>query len=98
MIYVIATLRIRPGTLEAAVEAATPCIEATRLEPGCALYDLHASLTDPERLVFFEQWESQEALASHFQSAHLRAWAKAGQAFIVSSRVEIVHPDRVETL
>ena len=96
MIYVVATFTIQPGTLEPFVDAAHPAIEATRRESGCVLYDLHASVTDPERVVFVEQWESREALDAHFASPHLAAFAIANRPFVVSVKTEIIYPDRVE--
>ena len=71
MIYVIATLKIRPGTRDAVAAAAQSAIEGTRKEEGCLLYDLHASVTDPERMVFVEQWTDREALAKHLKAPHL---------------------------
>lgn len=98
MIYVVATFTITPGSLEPFVDAARPAIEATRREPGCILYDLHASITDPERVVFVEQWASREALADHFAMPHMAQFAIDNKPFVVSVKVEIIHPDRVEVL
>ncbi|MCX7324038.1 MAG: putative quinol monooxygenase [Hyphomicrobiales bacterium] len=98
MIYLIATLRIKPGSLAAVTAAVTPCLEATRKEAGCISYDLHADVTDPEALVFVERWETREALTAHFGTPHLQAWREAGGPHIVSRKIEIIHPDRVETL
>ncbi len=98
MIVLVATLRIKPGSLNAVLEAARPCIDATRRETGCISYDLHQSLTDPECLVFVERWESREALASHFEAPHLIAWREAGGPHFVDRKIEIIHPDSVEVL
>jgi len=97
MIYVIATLKIRPGTLEALANLAEPLIVGTRAEAGCILYDLNASITDPETVVFIEQWESREHLTAHAGTAHMAVWREANKAYVVSSKVEIIHPDHVET-
>lgn len=98
MIYVVATFSIRPGTLEPFVEAAYATIAATRLEPGCLLYDLHASVTDPERVVFVEQWESRAALDAHLSSDHVAAFGAANRPYVVSSQVDVIYPEHVETL
>ena len=97
MIYVVATLAIKPGTQEALREAAVACIAATRKEKGCISYDLHASLTDPERLVFVERWETREDLTSHSKQPHLAAWREASAPHLVSRTVEVVHVDKAET-
>ena len=98
MIHLIATLHIREGTHDEVLALATPCIEATRREDGCLLYDLHQSLTEPEKLVFVEKWESREALERHFKEPHLIAWRDAGAPYITAKSIEIVTGGTVETL
>lgn len=98
MIFLIATLTIKPGSLPAIREAVMPCIEATRKEEGCVSYDLHESITDPNTLVFVERWESREALTAHFSAPHLIAWRDAGGEYFTGRKIEIIHPDHVETL
>jgi quinol monooxygenase YgiN len=96
MIYVIATLKIRPGTLEALANLAQPLIVGTRAEAGCLLYDLTASITDPETAVFLEKWESREALQAHYGTPHFASWSEANKAYVLSAKIEIIHPERIE--
>ncbi|WP_439815151.1 putative quinol monooxygenase [Zavarzinia sp. CC-PAN008] len=96
MIHVIATLQIRPGTLETILPAARACIAATRREAGCIAYDLHASVTDPQTLVFVEVWERREDLTAHSKQPHLAAWREASSPHLVSRRIQIIHPERIE--
>lgn len=98
MIYVIATLNIKPGTAADVFKAAGPCIEATRLEPGCISYDLNQSLTDEDIVVFVERWKSREDLQQHFTRPHMAVWREKGGEFIVGRKVEIIHPEKVEEL
>ena len=65
MIYVVATLTVKPETRAEFIAAATVCIKETRKEPGNIAYDLHESVTDPTKMVFVEQWEDAEALVPH---------------------------------
>jgi quinol monooxygenase YgiN len=37
-------------------------------EPGCRRYVFAAALADPSRFVLFSEWESQEALDTHYRS------------------------------
>lgn len=97
MIYVVATFRIRPGALEPFVEAAYGLIDAARREPGCLYYDLHASVTEPDRMMCLEQWSDRAAFDLHSAAAPMTAFIAATAAFILTSRVEIIHPDSVET-
>ncbi|MGV8831854.1 MAG: putative quinol monooxygenase [Devosia sp.] len=98
MIYVAETFRIRPGTIEPFVEAAYGAIDASRREPGCLLYDLHASVTDPDRQVCIEQWDSRECFDRHSATAHMAIFRDAIKPFVISSRVEIIYPEHVETI
>lgn len=98
MIYLIATLTIEPGKRDTVIEAAKPCIEATRQEPGCLHYDLNASITDENQLVFVEQWKSRDDLTLHFDRPHMAVWRDAGAAYIAERTIEVIYPDNVETL
>ena len=62
MIYVIAELRLKPGTAEKACAEACKVVAGTVKEDGCIGYDFHLSVSDPTRLVAVERWESREAL------------------------------------
>ncbi len=97
MIYVIATLTIKPGSLEALRGPAAACVAATRAEDGCIAYELLESLDDPQRLVFVEKWATREALTAHSKTPHLTAWREASTSHLVSRTIEIVHPEKVET-
>ncbi len=100
MIYLIATITIKPGSLPDFIDAAKTCIAATRRETGCISYDLNQSLTDDNTLVFVERWESEEALQGHFNAPHFQVWREAGAPYIIDRKIEIVEiePDRVRVL
>jgi quinol monooxygenase YgiN len=96
MIYVVATLTIKPGSLEALRAPAAACVAETRKEKGCISYELFASLDDPEKLVFVERWETREDLTAHSKQPHLVAWRDVSAPHLVERRIEIVHPERIE--
>jgi quinol monooxygenase YgiN len=96
MIYVFATLTIRPGTLDHLREPARICRETTLKEDGCIAYDLHADIANPDRLVFVEKWETREALSAHAKSAHVAAWREASAPHLIERKIEIVHAEKVE--
>ena len=96
MIYVVATLTIKPGSLEALRAPAAACMAETRKEKGCIAYELFESVSDPEKLVFVEKWETREDLTAHSKQPHLLAWRDASAPHLVSRRIEVAHVDRVE--
>lgn len=96
MIYLIATLQIEPGTKEKLSAMVQPCIEGTRKEKGNISYDLHASVTDENVLVFVERWETQEALDNHFNEPHFLKWREALTPYLLDRKIEIISGGNVE--
>ncbi len=96
MIYVIATIELKPGSLDAVRAAAGAVRAETLLEDGCISYELFSSLANPDRLVVVEQWDTREALTVHSRTPHLKAWREASAPFTLSRAIEIVHPQQVE--
>ena len=76
MIYVVATLTVKPETRAEFIAAATACIKETRKEPGNIAYDMHESVTDPTKMVFVEQWENVEATVPHGKAEHMRTFGR----------------------
>jgi quinol monooxygenase YgiN len=72
MIVIAGTVAVRPDKRDEAVRAALAMAEATRREPGCITYRFSADLADPNSIYIFEEWESGDALARHFQTEHMR--------------------------
>ena len=76
MIYVVATLTVRPEARAELIAGAEACIAETRKEAGNIAYDLHESVTDPTKMVFVEQWENAEALGPHRKTEHMKAFGR----------------------
>jgi len=97
VIYVVATLTVKPEKRAELIEAAKDCIAATRQEPGNIAYDMHESVTDPARMVFVEQWENAEALGPHGKSDHMRAFGRVAAACLSApAKIEIITPAKVD--
>jgi len=98
VIYVVATLTIKPETRAEFIAAATACIKETRKEPGNIAYDLHESVTDPSKMVFVEQWENAEALVPHRTQEHMKTFGRvAVKCFTAPPKIEVITPEKVET-
>ena len=97
MIYVVATLTVKPETRAEFIAAATACITETRKEPGNIAYDLHESVTDHSKMVFVEQWENAEALGLHRSAEHMKAFGRvAVKCMTALPKIEIITPDKVD--
>jgi quinol monooxygenase YgiN len=97
VIYVVATLTIKPETRAELIAAAKTVIGITRNEKGCILYDLHESMTDAARFVFVEQWETMEDLMAHGANEHMKPWRKVvKECMSAPTRIEIITPEKVD--
>ena len=74
MIVIAGQVAVRPDRRDEAVRAALAMAEATRKEDGCISYRFSSDLADPNTILIFEEWESDEALARHFQTEHMRVF------------------------
>ena len=97
MIYVVATLTVKPEARAELIAAAKACIKETRKESGNIAYDMHESITDPAKMVFVEQWENAEALAPHRSAEHMKTFGRvAVQCFAAPPKIEIITPEKVD--
>jgi quinol monooxygenase YgiN len=97
VIYVVATLTIKPETRAEFIAAATACIKETRKEPGNIAYDLHESVTDHSKMVFVEQWENAEALVPHRGMEHMKTFGRVVVKCLASPpKIEVITPEKVD--
>ena len=82
MIIVAGKVAIRPERRAAAIQVALRMAEATQSEPGCITYQFFADLKDPNTIFVFEAWETEEALAQHFQTDHMKAFQQELPKFV----------------
>ncbi len=67
MIIVHGAVEIAADRFEEAMLLSLEHVERSREEPGCISHAVHIDAENINRLVFFEEWESMEALQTHFQ-------------------------------
>ncbi|MDJ0786732.1 MAG: putative quinol monooxygenase [Myxococcota bacterium] len=73
MIILTGWVDVDPERRDAALEAGRPHMEATRAWPGCLDYVWSGDPLNPARIYVYERWESEEALARHFEGPHYTA-------------------------
>lgn len=61
-VVVVATLPVKPESVEAVRDILTTAVAEVHSEPGCQLYSLHQT---GDTFVFVEQWADEEALKTH---------------------------------
>lgn len=86
MICVAVTYRIQPGRESEAIQLFRELIPATREEPGCRMYLVHRSTTDPRKFFLYEQYDDQSALDAHRAAPHFERCVKNGLFLILEDR------------
>ena len=61
-VVVVATMTVKPESVDAVREILTSAAKDVHDEPGCQLYSLHEA---GDTFVFVEQWADAEALKTH---------------------------------
>jgi quinol monooxygenase YgiN len=77
MLIVAGTVRVDPAKREEAIRVARAMATATQAEAGCRDYRFWSDLADPALFFIFEVWDSEDALARHFQAEHMRTFQQA---------------------
>ena len=86
MICLAVTYVLQPDHDDEAVDRLLRLTEATRQEPGCRMYQVHRSPTDPLRFFLYEQYDDQAALDAHRASPHFLEHVTDGMSKILASR------------
>jgi quinol monooxygenase YgiN len=73
VIIIAGTVDVDPERREEALAAGCVHMTETRKLAGCLDYVWSADPLTPGRIYILERWESQEALAKHFESPHYLA-------------------------
>ena len=68
VVTVVARIRVKAGHEDTARDLLQAAVLPTLQEPGCLEYALHQSATDPAEFMFYERWESDDALTAHAAS------------------------------
>jgi quinol monooxygenase YgiN len=77
-VRVIAHIKAKSETIDATRDLLKTLILPTRIEQGCVTYELYQNEADPTDFTFIEEWTSDEDLAKHLQSDHLKSVAAEG--------------------
>jgi quinol monooxygenase YgiN len=58
------------------IRVGTTVARASHQEPGCISYRVYEDVEIEDEFVFVEEWESREALFSHFATPHVAAFMR----------------------
>ena len=82
MIIVHARARIKPESRDAFLRAVGTVVARTRTEKGCIDYGGYEDATVPNEFIFFECWESQAAIDTHFAMPHTTAFLQLARTVV----------------
>lgn len=91
MICLAVTYVLHPGHEAEALRRLRLLTEASRAEPGCRMYQVHRSPTDPLRFLLYEQYDDQAALDAHRATPHFLEHVRDGLVPILASRTPEVY-------
>lgn len=82
MISVIASIKVKPGRMAELLEAFKANVPNVLAEDGCVEYfpavdikaDLPPQVLDSNMVTIIEKWESLDALRTHLQATHMKAY------------------------
>ncbi len=101
MIYVIATLEVKPGKREAFLAEFHRNMPKVRAEKGCIEYgptvdlqtDIKAQMPFRENTVtILEKWESLQALKAHIVTPHMTEYQERVKDLLASRSLQILEP------
>lgn len=67
-VVVAGKFKIKPEKRELFLKLATSIIEPTRKELGVISYSFYEESTIPNSFIYFEEWQSREALSQHLKA------------------------------
>ena len=78
-LVVTAFWEAKPGEAEALVGIIRRVLPQAQREPGVKAFQIHQSLSEPEKFFFYEVFKDEAAFAAHQQSEHFKTLI-AGEA------------------
>jgi quinol monooxygenase YgiN len=99
MLIVTGSILARQDSFEELRAQALQHVHRSRREPGCLSHAVHVDCENPLRLVFIEEWESRDALLTHFGVPESRAFVKLARTLAVeASPIAIFEAQKIDKL
>ena len=101
MIFVIATIEVKPGKREAFLAEFHKNVPNVRAEKGCLEYgptvdaktDIKAQIPLRENVVtIVEKWENLQALHAHLVAPHMATYRERVKEYVVGATLQILDP------
>jgi quinol monooxygenase YgiN len=84
MLALFVSLRVRPDTRDAFVQAIKVQAEASlEYELGCSRFDVCEDVDDRDHFLLYEVYEDEAAFKAHRETEHFARWTEARNASVV---------------
>ena len=77
MIVLTAVATAAEGKADAIIAEIKKLAPVVLKDPGCITYTAHQAVDNPNKILFYECYENQDALKYHGQTAHFKAFGQA---------------------
>lgn len=84
LVYVMALITGKDETKSDLAKELSAVVPIVRQEKGCLRYDLHESAEGKPVFMFYETWESKEALAAHSKAPHMMEMREKIKGLVVA--------------
>ena len=86
MLVIAGTFNVEPSDRDAFLTAAKAVMADTLKEDGCHAYCFSPDISDAGVVHLFEKWDSEDHLAPHMKSDHIRTFGRALKELKISGR------------
>ena len=91
MIVTAVTVFVKEDHIQDFIEATIKNHEGSVEEPGNLRFDILQSKDDPARFLFYEVYESEDAVAQHKKTVHYLEWRETVEAWMAKPRCGVPH-------
>ena len=91
MIATIVHVWVKPDFIDDFIKASTENHKNSIKEPGNLRFDMIQDASDPAKFVFYEAYESEEAVKAHKETAHYKKWRETVADWMAQPRKGVKH-------
>ncbi|WP_163835479.1 putative quinol monooxygenase [Spartinivicinus ruber] len=87
---VFVSIKVSDDARQQVREELLSLIKPTLAEPGCISFQMHESYNDNPHFIFYEEWESKEALQGHLGSPHIKKYRNKTKNQILHTDIQVM--------
>ncbi|HOW76689.1 MAG TPA: putative quinol monooxygenase [Candidatus Competibacteraceae bacterium] len=96
MLMTLAKFQARPGAVSSLLDLARTLVKHSRSGTGCLEYGCYQDIINSDTLLLVGRWTGQEALETHYESAHFRDLVRQFKDWVVEAPPSVSLYDVIE--